>query len=61
MTLAMVHQQSSAILSRTHRINNFIYLAKSKTHLICFIYEMAPILSKIVVSDADSDNGKRVF
>jgi hypothetical protein len=61
MTLGAGYQQSNAILSCTHRINNSIYLAKSKTHLICFMHEIAPMLSKIVVWDDDFDNGKQVF
>ena len=61
MTLGAGYQQSNAILSRTYRINNSMYLAKSKTHLICFIHEIAPVLSKIGVSGDNFDNGKRVF
>jgi hypothetical protein len=61
MTLGAGYQQSNAILACTHRINNSSCLAKSKTHLICFMHEIAPVLSKIVVWDDDFDNGKRVF
>jgi hypothetical protein len=61
MTLGVDYSQSNAILSCTHRINNSIYLAKSKTHLICFINAILPVLSKIGVSGDNFDNGKRVF
>ncbi len=61
MTLGASYSQSNAILSCTYRINNSMYLAKSKTHLICFINEILPVFSKIGVWDDDFDKRKKLF